>query len=76
MEDTKNIEKVEEVELLRLQLIAFRLEASAKAHNTMAAQRDEMVKALTDKYGAFQSITEDGTIVRAPTPLQSVPEGA
>ena len=69
MEDPKNATHIEEVELLRLQVINLRLEAIAK-------ERDAMVKALGDKYGAFQAVQGDGSIIRPPTPLAAVPEGA
>ena len=67
MEDLKNATHVEEVELLRLQLVSERIAGLEK-------ERQAMVKALLDKYGAFQSIGDGGVIVRPPAPLQSVPE--
>lgn len=67
MEDPKTATHIEEVELLRLQLVSERIAGLDK-------ERQTMVKALLDKYGAFQSIGDGGMIVRPPAPLQSVPE--
>ena len=69
MEDPKNATHIEEVELLRLLNVNLRLDALTK-------ERDAMVKTLGDKYGAFQAVQGDGSIIRPPTPLAAVPEGA
>ncbi len=69
MNDPKTATHIEEVELLRLQLVNERIASLSK-------ERDAMVKGLSGKYGEFASITSDGAIVRPPTPLASVPEGA
>ena len=67
--DPKNATQIERVELLELTNITLRAQL-------LEQERQAAVKALAAKYGDFQSINGDGSIVRAPTPLQSVPEGA
>ena len=68
--DPKNATQIERVDLLEIQNINLRAQL-------LEQERQAAVKALNDKYGAFQSITNDGNIVRAPVPLASVPaEGA
>jgi hypothetical protein len=72
-------ERLDELELLRLQNINLRLDALVQAHTALAKDRDAMVRELQAKYGKpgenFQ-IGSDGTILRPPSPLQSVPESA
>ncbi len=67
MEDLKNATQLERVDFLELQNVNLRVAIVSK-------EREDIVKALLEKYGAFQSIGDGGVIVRPPAPLQSVPE--
>ena len=72
MEDAKKATKLTEVEALKLQNVGLRLAM-------VTQERETLAKELMLKYGSEGerlNIDGEGNILRAPTPLVAVPEGA